>query len=297
MRAWCWWRALWSRREHPRALGLVRILLGLAVLVDALWLRHLGLVPVIWGPADAGGILDGASWVVQLGPAWVHGTFLLAALCLTVGLFSRSSALVLLLLWTQLGQAAPFADRAADLLSRNALAILALSPAGAWGSVDAWWRTGSVGGTGEPEVAWPRYLIVAQLLLMYVTAGLQKTTPTWWPWNGATALFLILQDPAVTRMDFGFLRLHGLWRLTQLGTVGTLVWQLGYPLVLVGLALQRTRPVLGRALHLGWVGLGVVFHLGLAATMELGLFPWCMLALYPALIGPIRTDAGERSPA
>jgi hypothetical protein len=35
-----------------------------------------------------------------------------------------------------------------------------------------------------------------------------------------------------------------------------------------------------------WLSLGVVFHLALALTTELGIFPWAMLALYPAWLHP-----------
>ena len=35
-----------------------------------------------------------------------------------------------------------------------------------------------------------------------------------------------------------------------------------------------------------WIGIGAVFHLGLALTTELGIFPWAMLALYPAWVHP-----------
>lgn len=277
--------ALWAHRESPELLGLVRLLLGFVILVDALWLEHLGLVVPIWGEPDEGGLIGTTSWIGAVGPEAAHGAFVFFAFTLTIGAGSRLSALALLLLWTQLAQAAPFADRAADLLCRNVLAILVFAPAGGWGAVDAWWRTGSLRGDGSGIPSWPRYLVIAQLVLMYTTAGLQKATPTWWPWNGAQALFVILQDPAVTRMDFGFLRTTGLWRVTQLATVATVVWQLGYLLVLVGFALRRTRyAALGRGLHNTWVALGVGFHLALAVTMELGLFPWCMLALYPALV-------------
>jgi hypothetical protein len=35
-----------------------------------------------------------------------------------------------------------------------------------------------------------------------------------------------------------------------------------------------------------WIALGVSFHLGIALTMRLGIFPAAMLALYPVLLFP-----------
>ncbi|MCB9691851.1 MAG: HTTM domain-containing protein [Alphaproteobacteria bacterium] len=286
MRVWRAWTALWAEREHPVSLGLVRIGLGLCVLVDALVVRGLGLVHPLFGPELEGGLVGAAPWVESLGPGNVHGVLTLAALGLTVGCFTRTSALILLGVWAQLGVAAPFADRAVDLLARDVLAVLALSGAGAWASVDAAWSTGSLWGDGRPVGAWARRLIVAQLALLYGGAGLTKVDASWWPWGGASALFVVLQDPAVTRTSFAFLR-DGGWRLTQVATVVTVVWQLLWPLVVVWMALGWTRfRRLGDRLHAVWLAVGLAFHLTLAATMELGLFPWCMMALYPALIAP-----------
>jgi hypothetical protein len=43
-----------------------------------------------------------------------------------------------------------------------------------------------------------------------------------------------------------------------------------------------------RRLHLRWVwlALGALLHLGIAFTMQLGIFPFGMLALYPIFVHP-----------
>jgi hypothetical protein len=45
-----------------------------------------------------------------------------------------------------------------------------------------------------------------------------------------------------------------------------------------------------RRTHLEWLWIvtGGVFHLSLAMTMNLGIFPWAMLALYPSWVTPDR---------
>jgi hypothetical protein len=35
-----------------------------------------------------------------------------------------------------------------------------------------------------------------------------------------------------------------------------------------------------------WMLTGLSFHVGIAVTMRLGIFPWGMIALYPALLRP-----------
>ena len=53
-----WWIGLWDRREHPRSLAGVRILLASVVLVDLLVAQRLDVVVGIWGDLEAGGIVD-----------------------------------------------------------------------------------------------------------------------------------------------------------------------------------------------------------------------------------------------
>jgi hypothetical protein len=75
-----------------------------------------------------------------------------------------------------------------------------------------------------------------------------------------------------------------------------MLYQLSYPIVLL-LFWWRRHPERGgriadfaRRTHLEWlwIATGGVFHLSLAMTMNLGIFPWAMLALYPAWLTPDR---------
>ena len=48
--------------------------------------------------------------------------------------------------------------------------------------------------------------------------------------------------------------------------------------------------------HYYWIGLGVMLHLGIAMTLALGIFPFAMLALYPAFFHPDEwLNFGERT--
>jgi hypothetical protein len=277
------WAALWSGRESPWRLGLVRLLLGLVLVVEYAWIAHLDLVVPLFATLEDGGLVEhGGSWVHAMGPWATWGTLLGASVALLLGVAPRVAAVVLVVVGAAHGAAVPIAHRAADQLVRDVLCVLVFAETARWGSLAAWWRTGTPLGDGGTVAAWPRRLLVVQLVLVYVFAGLQKVDAAWWPWGGATALFVILSDPAVARFDDGWLRAGG-WPVASVLTVATVGFQLAYPLVLV---LWRTR------LHTLFLVVGVGFHLGLAATMELGLFPWAMLALYPALLRDLAPGAG-----
>jgi hypothetical protein len=172
------------------------------------------------------------------------------------------------------------------------LLVLAFSSAGRAFSLDALIRTGSLRGDGEPVPAWPRYLIVVQIVLMYFTAGVQKYGQHWWPWGGWSALYVILQDWAVASRPFGWLRDQPWYALTQLSTLVTMVFQWSYPVVLVhyfpppGEPGRFRRWFERRRMHWAWIVIGAWFHVALALTMELGIFPWGMLALYWAFLHP-----------
>lgn len=299
------WVAFWDTVEHPRTLGVVRILLALVMLFDFVEIWRLGLVTPLFSPQEAGGWFDVLSRtqvprIYQLMPAesWVgvvhHALIVGLIVALLLGLCTRVSALLLVLLWAQLQHVAPLSDRAIDVLCRNALLILAFAGSGAWASIDAKLRTGRFLGDGAPVGAWARQLLVLQLVVMYFTAGVQKVGFLWLPWGGFMALYVILQDPAIARADFAWMARQPWLLATQIGTAVTMLWQWGYPLVLLWAWYKHTpeRPGRLRAfanrwhLHLVWVVVGAIFHLLLAATMELGIFPWAMLALYPAFIHP-----------
>lgn len=299
------WVAFWNRTEHGRSLALVRIGLGLVVLFDLLDVWRLGLVVPLFAPQEAGGWADVASrghpfpWSVlpaePSSASLCHGALVLAALAVTVGFFTRTSTLALLLLWAAWRTAVPEVDRAVDQLCRDLLAILVLSGAGRTLSVDAWLRTRSFDDP-TPIGSWARYLVIAQVVVAYFAAGLQKLGLHWLPMGDFGALYVILQDPAIARFDFGFLGRQPWYLLTQLGTAVTFAWQLLYPLVLLWLYYASTAERPGRLrafanrlhLHHVWIGVGVFFHLALAATTELGIFPWAMLVAYLAFLEPPR---------
>lgn len=303
--AWEEWVSFWDEKEHPISLGLVRFLLGLCWFYDFIYIWYLDLVHPLFTVGEVGGfsdalmrskippyyqLLPGTVWSGQL----LHAVMTLSALAFMLGFFTRTSALLLLLSWASFVDVLPYADRGIDVLSRLTLIVFMFSRAGAWGSLDAMMTTGSLWGNGGLIGVSARRLLVLQIVLMYFSAGVSKVGVTWWPMGHFAALYFALQDPAVAAWDFDFLRHQPFFFFTQIGTSVTMLYQCSYPVVLL-LMYWRRNPGVGGAiarfavqyrLEWIWIGIGGIFHLALASTMVLGIFPWAMLALYPIWLPP-----------
>lgn len=305
-RLWLAWVGLWDGVEHPRSIALVRILLGLVILWDFVEIAHLDLVIALFGDQTVGGLSDAGTradspWVVDLfgtsalAARGLHAVITFAAASFVLGLFTQASALVLLVAWAQFAAVLPAGDRGIDTLCRDVLVVFVFAKSGGWFSIDALRRTGTVWGDGTPVPAWPRRLMILQLVAMYFLAGVQKTGIHWYPMGHFAALYFILQDPAIAKHDFRWLA-HAPWfQLTQLGSAVTVLFQDSYPIVLLIRWSKSTadrggwlRELLVRHgwIEWVWIGIGALFHLGLALSCELGIFPWAMLALYPAWVHP-----------
>jgi hypothetical protein len=158
--------------------------------------------------------------------------------------------------------------------------------------VDGWRKHGHVAATGARIPAWPRQLLILQLFILYFTAGMHKVALSWTPMGDWSALYIAMRDPAFAR--FGPEILDPIYRLTQLGTAASWTWEWLAPLFLYAIHCRdtRTRPGRLRAWlnRVGFVwlylGMGIIFHLGTHFTLRLGIFPFAVLALYPAAAHP-----------
>ena len=216
----------------------------------------------------------------------------LAAVCIVLGLATRAACLGMVVLSAQLAHIAPDADRGIHMILRIVLVILALSWCHARWSIDAWvWRR-----FGRPlptEVpAWPRLLILFQVVWIYASAGMNKSGAEWGPIDGFRALANAVCDPHIARASCDWV--SSVLPLTQVATALSMVFELSAPLYLVYLYCDETADRPGRLrrivnrlrLRWIWLALGIAVHAGIALFLRLGAFPWGMLALYPALLLP-----------
>jgi hypothetical protein len=295
------WVAFWDRREAPSALALVRILVGAALFFDLVVAAAGGLVEAVWAPPPHGigyGALaaDPPLAVRWLGAspdtAWTLWAIALVCIALvTLGAATRVAGAVFVVVSAQLAHLAPDSDRGIDILLRVVVGILVLSRANACWSVDAWVLRRFFRRAPPAQVpAWPRYLMFAQLVWMYFSAGTAKGDPAWGPKRGFSALAMILTDPHFARWDAGWIA--SIYPLTQLATASTMLFELGAPVYLVAALLaqwERTPPRVARVARVirwAWLALGFSFHLGIAVFMRLGVFPFGMLAVWPAFVRP-----------
>jgi len=302
---------LMDETESPEALALIRILVPCCLLADWSFVLLYDLEGAVWGGHLRGGfgladLADPPLLAYRVGgPNVVLGAAIASAITFGLGLFTRASGVVLLASLAQLARLMPQSDRGIDIALRVVICILIFSRCGAIWSLDARYRSGR----WYPKLevaAWPRYLIVLQLLWMYLGAGIHKTQAAWWPSGDWSALYIITLDPHFARFDLAMepgVMQSVYYRLTQLGTLGTMVFEIGAPLMLLAMWYRRTADRPGRVrrffnrfrLREAWVSLGVTFHVALMLLMQLGIFPYAMLALYPAFFPPHELRAHGRT--
>ncbi len=294
VRAWRAWVALMDRREPATALALVRIFAALVLLGDHLWIHHVGLIDPLWSRFPSGFAGPHTGWPESLGVGafglWAIATA--ALVCILFGAATRVALVVFVLVSAQQAALSPESESAIDGLMRIAFLILALSRCNARWSVDAWLMRRL--GRPMPALvpAWPRYLLLLQLLWVYFSGGQNKSSHDWDPLGGFTALAHALMDPHNGRLDPSLIAT--LYPLTRVATALTIAFELTAPLYLLWLYYGATPERGGRLrrfanrLRLRWIwfALYVGFELGIAVGLKLGAFPYGMLALWPVLLLP-----------
>lgn len=301
-RLWQAWVELLSLREPATSLARFRIAVALVIVYALLSMIAADLVDAMWVDAAYGGLqtLSTKHWLVGLlggrtpATAWtlVGGGLVLASL-LAVGLGGRLTALLTLQVYYALTSAQGTLTGGYDTLLTNALWLLVLSESTATLSLDCRLRTGRF--TSDRAVpAWPRYLVILQLVVVYCTTGLHKLSPVWTPGGDLSALYWVFQEPTWRRFDMSWTASAWAYPLTQLGTAVTWWWEVLAPLLLVVYWARytadrggRVRRVLNRFdLRKPWAAIGVALHLGILVLLNVGPFSWISLAYYLCLIPP-----------
>jgi hypothetical protein len=272
---WRLWEAYWFRKVPPHQYALIRIALGvigLAIMaglsdIDTFW-RLDGLV----NPTDSR-VQQTATQLFghDHAPVVAFGASVATYLLLSLGVGSHVTVpLAFVVAITQLSwNRLPLSGAYQVLLSL--LFCLAFADCGGIWSVDSWWRR-KRGRPNEAHVSiWPLRLLRFQVCLIYFITG-------WWKlqnvhWRDGSALQYVLSNTQFRRLPFD----PPLWaaEFLTLGTYLTLFWELLFPV----LVLHRTTRMVALAI-------GVMLHVGMLLTMELGTFPIVMMASYVAFLDP-----------
>jgi hypothetical protein len=290
-----------DEREPGTALALFRIACGLGTLGAVGSVVLDGLVPIIWFDQADGGLFRLAAdpprlfqLLGGLTPANVWAvviTALLSGLLLVLGVAGRLPAFLALQAYQALSGVNPRAGGSDNLLLINSLWLLVLAQANRTLSLSCRWRRGCWVDL-TPVPAWPRYLIIYQLVLVYTVTGIQKVGIHWSPAGDHAALYYILQSPSWQRFDLS--RLAWVYPLTQVGTVLTRYWEIS-ALVLLLYYWDRNSPrqrgwlrAAFHRLHFRqlFVAVGLGLHLGIFLLMNVEPFTWVTLSYYVCLFRP-----------
>lgn len=295
--AWRRWVALLDRREDATSLALARMLTAAIVAAHLSNVLRTGSWRWVWVDDSYGGLrsLD-AGWLDRFGgltPENVQGltvATLIAAICMFVGAGTRIAVLAV---WFGFGTLADLNGHAGgsyDELLKNVLFLLLLSGCGAALSLDR--RLGI--SKSEAVPAWPRWLLIFQLVLMYWTTALQKLSSSWVPFGELDALWYILWQPTWQRFPLPLATNTWLYPITQLATLSVWIFEQAAPLLLLAYWYRETRE------RGGWLRgvfnskdfrgkfllFGVGMHFGIEALMEVGQFSWATMILYVACFHP-----------
>lgn len=220
---------------------------------------------------------------------WFYAALVAALVCIVLGFMTRLSALVALLLMVSFHQRMTWVLNGGDAVIRHTLFYLLLMPAGATWSVDAWLRGRIWGKKPGPVLIepWSVRLAMIQLCCIYFFTGLAKLHGAfdpalwhaWWMegkpldqhWLNGEAVYWVLNDNSLNRVPYYWLPIP--MRVCRLLSWGTLLFEIGFPLLVLS---RWTRPFL-------LVG-GVLFHLGIWFHTEVGFFSPIMMAWYPLFL-------------
>jgi hypothetical protein len=299
-RWWAAWVLLLSRREPGDAMALFRIAVGVVTLWSLLTMATSGLLDVLWVDRAWGGyrsLGDGPYLIQWLGgptPGVVHvvtGVTILSGALLVLGLGGRLSAFMTLQGYLALSRIDGSASGSSDVLVTNALWLLVLARSTATLSLDCKLRTGRFR-SDEEISAFPRYLAVLQIVVMYWATGIQKVSVAWLPAGSYSALYYILQEPSWQRFPMAWAA--RVYPLTQLATAVTWIWEVTAPLLLLVYYYRSTEGRGGRLralinrwdLRKPWAIVGAALHSMILVTMDLGHFSQIALAFYICLWRP-----------
>lgn len=198
--------------------------------------------------------------------------WLLSAVCLCLGVMPRLAAAIALILSISFQNLNYYIHNSGDCVRNIGLFYLMLSPCGAaWSLGNLATRLHSAKHVSHATLisAWPARLILLQLMAIYFVNGLYKFQGE--SWRDGSLMQQVLINLAWTRLPANYWPMPEL--LVPAMTWVVLYWELGFPLLVV---MPRTWKAT--------LALGVLFHIGTAIMLQIGLFPLYMLTYYLPLL-------------
>jgi len=278
------WNEFFFEPERPTPVSLFRILYGCMVIATLLllrpdWLAWYG--PRSWitlatmRQIEPGMRLDVFTAIPQT-DFWANAVFwifLISAVFLTAGLFTRITTVLVFLGLASIQQRNLYILQGGDAFLRIAGFFLIFAPAGAALSLDRLIRIrrGKESVELMPRSPWAQRMIQIQLALVYFVSFWWKSMGA--PWVDGTALYYVTHLQEVQRFPIPqwiqqpvILKLGSWLTLAVEFSLGVLIWikEFRYPLLLLGL----------------------MFHLTLEYALNIPMFQWDILSGYVLFIDP-----------
>jgi hypothetical protein len=317
LRGWQRWVGFLSTKEDAAALACARMISGSTIAWNLFSMASSGAAFEAWVDLGSGGARNSfAPMFAPFGGCTYRNVHTLIAIgciagvLMAIGFATRLSTLVTWFSFMTLTNINYLAGGSADDLLLNGLFVLLLSGCGRTLSVDQWLRRRRDPAASSEAPAWPRWVLIFQIVTVYWTTGMQKVSASWWPppFGTLDAIWYILQQPTWIR----FTTLEWatpLFRLTQLASLGTWLLENSAPVLLIAFWYRFTRERPGRVRAFfnaplrplrRWLGPGVEtldyrlcylaagfsMHLGIFLLMEVGPFFNSVLVCYACCITP-----------
>jgi uncharacterized membrane protein YphA (DoxX/SURF4 family) len=283
------WARYWHTPVRAERLGFMRVLVGLALLADQL-LQYLPHFAEFYGPEGIcpAGLQDGWrlnrwDWTVlffntdNLAVLYpVFGLWVAVTIAFLLGWRTRWTSILVWFLTMCFHNRNRAILNFGDQVLEVGLFLLMLSPSGLALSLDRRRQEKRRRAEGLPPSAplapaWPVRMLQIQLCMIYLTTGLAKLClgETWFEgtWWDGTSLHYVLNNLTLTRWSYAQLPLP-LW-LTMPLTYLSVWWEVLFPLL-----------VLSRWTRRWALWFGVVFHIGIYLTIEVGWFTFYILCFY-----------------
>lgn len=279
-------RNIWDFFFKPQPvdnLGLMRVIFGLLLIFN--WYMIWSYLDVFWG---VDGLISlktsleyGSSIRFSLFdlmpndprvPAMLALLNLLAALGVTLGVFTRTSMVIAFMTLLSFQNRNDFILNSGDIVLRNILFFMMFSAAGKAYSVDRWIHTLRFGKSAEPVMArpWALRLVQIQFCVIYIATVLFKIKGS--HWVDGTAVYIATRLDEFVRVPVPLLNNLAVIKFMTWSTLlvelamGTLVWfkDLRYWVLLAGIGL----------------------HLGIELVMSIPMFEWVMITTMLSLVDP-----------
>lgn len=274
------WERFWFEPQSTSTLALVRIAVGLICLG---W--TLSLLPDLFAFFSSGGVVpeppedqgEGVWGLLNIFPSdfalvTVYIALLVGSIALTLGLFTRVAAIVVLLGLLAFARRNVWVLNSGDGLVRVLVLFLVFAPAGASLSLDRLWRHRDRFWEFPERAPWALRLIQIQLSVLYVSTVWQKVRGT--AWNDGTAVSFANRLEDLERFPLPSFLTDGVL-ISNILTFGTLAVELSLGIL-----------IWNRVLRPYVIGAGVALHAGIDYSIRVGFFSYAIFAAYLAFVPP-----------